>query len=42
MIETSLCTLALSGYRFEPCDGKMKRTVTEEQLLSYIGSNANT
>lgn len=33
---------ALWNYIFELCDGRMKRTVTEEQLLSYIGSNANT
>ena len=33
---------ALWNYIFELCDGGMKRTVTEDQILSYIGSNANT
>ena len=33
---------ALWNYIFGLCDGRMKRTVTEDQILSYIGSNANT
>ena len=33
---------ALWNYIFGLCDGGMKRTVTEDQILSYIRSNANT
>lgn len=33
---------ALWNYMFGLYDGRMKRTVTEDQILSYIRSNANT